>query len=126
MKIKLCAQVFYTVTALSLFQTCLCSSCSKLILAVVVYKEENCITKKLRHEDNPRLRPFLQLEQYFPNECPQSMFLRQTKKNNVYPFIPHFPFTKLGFPDCSLHGLVNVMPILNYIFHRTISAASVL
>ena len=34
------------------------------------------------------------------NEYPQSMFLSTNKKNNVYPFKPHFYYIKVGFKVC--------------------------
>ena len=44
------------------------------------------------------------------NECPQSIFLCQNKKIKHTRLYPLFPMLiKSGFPQCSLHGLANVM-----------------
>ena len=51
------------------------------------------------------------------NEHPQSLLLIQNKKKKpVYPCKPHFSLYNVGFPECSLQRLVNIMVCLTFLY----------
>ena len=52
------------------------------------------------------------------NGYPQFMFYSRNKKNNVYPFIAHFFYIKLGLRGSKLHRYVFVISLLIFILLR--------
>ena len=69
---------------------------------IQIYRTFHLQKLKISDKKTPILFIFLQkyrlwVLMFGSNEYPQSMFLGRNKKNNVYPCLPQFYYTKVGF-----------------------------